>query len=239
MRDRTESGEPGEGDSGSAGPFGLPEAAQAVDAVAEVVRRATGSSGPPATHEVLEALTKLRVVRAELATWETELIAMARRGGASWADLAPALGVASRQAAERRYLRGLAPTAADPHTGEKRVQAERDRRAADRAVDSWARDNAARLRTLAGQVAAVQGLDAPGRDRVALLNQALGHSDPAQLLGPLADTRPHVDRSHPDLAAEIDAVTTHTARLRHDTTRRRRDFPGRTERPPSDDRVDS
>src|SRR5690242_3298882 len=53
----------------------------------------------------LTALALLRELRAELATWEPDLIDAARRQGASWEQLAPALGVASRQAAERRYLR--------------------------------------------------------------------------------------------------------------------------------------
>jgi len=34
-----------------------------------------------------------------------ELIGAARAAGISWAELAPAMGVTSRQAAERRYLR--------------------------------------------------------------------------------------------------------------------------------------
>src|SRR5437763_16030294 len=55
--------------------------------------------------DALAALTLLRHLREELAEWEPRLIAAAREHGASWIQLAPALGVASRQAAERRYLR--------------------------------------------------------------------------------------------------------------------------------------
>lgn len=47
----------------------------------------------------------LREVREELAGWESGLIETARGEGASWADLAGPLGVASLQAAERRYPR--------------------------------------------------------------------------------------------------------------------------------------
>ncbi|SDN63161.1 hypothetical protein SAMN05444921_13183 [Streptomyces wuyuanensis] len=56
--------------------------------------------------QALASLLPLRQVREQLAGWETGLIETARKAGASWADLAHPLGVASRQAAERRYLRG-------------------------------------------------------------------------------------------------------------------------------------
>src|ERR1700743_2923826 len=54
---------------------------------------------------LLQALVMLRDLRAELSAWEPELITAAREAGVSWALLAPALGVTSRQAAERGYLR--------------------------------------------------------------------------------------------------------------------------------------
>ncbi|MER7813634.1 type III effector protein, partial [Streptomyces sp900116325] len=62
--------------------------------------------GPgPAPEQALASLMLLRQVREQLAGWETGLVETARDAGASWADLARPLGVASRQAAERRYLR--------------------------------------------------------------------------------------------------------------------------------------
>src|SRR5690242_19779319 len=64
---------------------------------------AAAPADPPVEH-VLAALTLLRWLGAELCSWEPKLIAAARERGASWANVAPALGVASRQAAERRYL---------------------------------------------------------------------------------------------------------------------------------------
>src|SRR4051812_28910575 len=115
--------------------------------------------GDASAEEVLAALSALRAVREQLGGWEPELIAAARAGGASWAELAPALGVASRQAAERRFLR-LAPSVTGEATGEARVDAARGRRAGDRAVADWARRNSAVLRRLAGQVSALDGLDA-------------------------------------------------------------------------------
>ncbi|WP_143049737.1 hypothetical protein [Asanoa ishikariensis] len=53
----------------------------------------------------LDALTLLRGVRERLDATERALIESARAGGASWATVATALGLASRQAAEQRYLR--------------------------------------------------------------------------------------------------------------------------------------
>src|SRR3569833_4286339 len=53
---------------------------------------------------LLSALAGLRVLREALARWEPELITAARAAGASWVALAPALGVASRQAAERCFF---------------------------------------------------------------------------------------------------------------------------------------
>jgi hypothetical protein len=156
--------------------------------------------------QFLAALVLLRGLREELASWEPQLIAAARDYGSSWAQLAPVLGLASRQAAERRYLR-LRPTDTDTAatTGEQRVQAERDRRAADRVVTGWARDNAATLRSLAGRVGA-HDTD---------VHDALADNDPTALLAPLTHAHQHLQHTHPDLAAEITTLTDHTTRLRH------------------------
>ena len=117
-----------------------PPASAAVAAVEHTVRQLTHavndrvSAGPGtvSSADVLAALAKLRVVQEQLAAWEPMLIGAARDRGVSWAAIAPVLGVASRQAAERRYLR-LNPhtTNQDGMTGEQRVQAARDRRAGD------------------------------------------------------------------------------------------------------------
>jgi hypothetical protein len=133
-------------------------ASAAIAAVEQTVRQLAPLADAPVAPgtgavnsvDVLAALAELRVVQGRLAAWEPLLIGAARDRGVSWAAIAPALGVASRQAAERRYLR-LNPHATDQEsmTGEQRVQAARDRRAGDRAVTQWARDNAARLRRLA------------------------------------------------------------------------------------------
>ncbi|MEW2545119.1 type III effector protein [Streptomyces sp. NPDC047002] len=180
---------------------------------------APGAPGASGAEEALASLLLLREVRERLAGWETGLIETARSTGASWAELAGPLGVASRQAAERRYLRGRPGDGST--TGEERVRAARDRRAADRSVTAWARENAASLRGLAGQITALQDLPAASRTSIDRLGEALGDSDPASLIGPLADARPHLGGAHPDLVARVDSVTGHTDRLRQDSDQQR------------------
>jgi hypothetical protein len=159
--------------------------------------------------EALAALTLLRHLREECAAWEPQLIAAARASGASWIQLAPALGVASRQAAERRYLRLRPDEDKAVSTGEQRVQATRDRRAGDRAVVRWARENAAVLRQLAAQVSE----SLPEKDGA--VATALGQDDTTALLGPLAEARSRVQVTRPDLADRIGAVTEQSEQARH------------------------
>ncbi|MFB6720862.1 hypothetical protein ACFCV3_11910 [Kribbella sp. NPDC056345] len=165
--------------------------------------------------DVLAALAGLRAVQDQLAVWEPLLIGAARDRGSSWAAIAPALGVASRQAAERRYLR-LNSHATDPKgmTGEQRVQAARDRRAGDRAVTRWARDNAAMLRRLAAQITALDNLAPDTREAADRLLQALGDSDTASLLTPLAEAGAGLGDSHPNLAGQVTDITLTTDQLR-------------------------
>jgi hypothetical protein len=169
------------------------------------------------TADVLTGLEVLRRLRDEIAAWEPELIAAAREQGASWARIAPALGVTSRQAAERRYLR-LRPSASGERTGEGRVRAERDRRAGDRAVANWARENSASLRRLAGQVSAATGLDAAAQARV---DDALAADDVTELLSPLAAAQADLRADHAGLADQIDTLTRQTDQVRQDTLDRR------------------
>ncbi|MEC3981031.1 HSP18 transcriptional regulator [Amycolatopsis sp. H20-H5] len=175
------------------------------------------------THDedgLLAALSALRSLREELSGWEPELITAARAAGVSWAALAPALGVASRQAAERRYLR-LQPSTTGESTGEARVDAQRARRAADRAVADWAREHTVVLRALAGQVSALENLGTAAQKRVSQLGDALGNDDPAELLRPLAATQPHLGDRHSHLAHQVGAITEHTEQVRRDATHRR------------------
>lgn len=170
--------------------------------------RATAASPGDAT-QVLAALMLLRELRDELSGWEPQLIEAARELGTSWADLAPVLGVASRQAAERRYLR--VRRTGESGTGDERVQAERDRRAGDKAVAAWARSNAGVLRMLAAQVG-------PHSEEV---QRALGSEDAVSLLGPLADAGPRLEAGHPGLAEQIAEIGARTDQLRTDAQNRR------------------
>src|SRR4051812_13715994 len=97
--------------------------AVAVAAVMGVAERPPGAD-PADPAAILEALVMLRRVQERLAATEPELIAAARRAGVSWQALAPALGVASRQAAERRYLRAASAGDGDGGSREDRVRAE-------------------------------------------------------------------------------------------------------------------
>jgi hypothetical protein len=185
-----------------------------------VVRRlheavAAAEAGTADQENLLEALTTLRLLREELAGWEPLLITAARAAGASWVALAPALGVASRQAAERRYLR-LQPSSSGEKTGEARVDAERDRRAGDRAVAEWARRNSGVLRKLAGRVSALDGLDPAAQENADRLGAALGDDDPARLLSPLADAHPHLVDDHAGLADQVGELSAEADRLRRD-----------------------
>lgn len=155
--------------------------------------------------QALTSLLLLRHVREQLAGWESGLIETARDAGASWADLAHPLGVASRQAAERRYLRGRPGPPGT--TGEQRVQATRERRAADRTTATWARDNAAGLRRIAAQITNLTDLPTAAHHPLSQLDTALAQDDPAALLPPLNATRPHLTTTHPDLAARLDTLT--------------------------------
>ncbi|MFJ4871582.1 type III effector protein [Streptomyces sp. NPDC088757] len=194
---------------------GAPEAPDVSDA--------PGGQGDPSrtsSEEALAALLLLRELREQLAGWEPGLIEAARDAGASWAELAHPLGVTSRQAAERRYLR-VRPGSPGT-TGEQRVQATRDRRAADRTVTTWARGNAADLRRLAGQVTALDALPATLRHD---LGEALADDDPALLLEPLARTRRHLAPLHPDLAERVGTLAHRTAALREESDQRRSGAP--------------
>ncbi|MEV2253270.1 type III effector protein [Streptomyces sp. NPDC050147] len=193
-------------------PASFPAAADALATISDAMRVAqqTDTDASPTRadpEQALASLLLLREVREQLAAWEAGLIETARHAGASWADLAHPLGVASRQAAERRYLRQRpGPTGS---TGEQRVQATRRRRAADRSRTTWARTNAAALRRLAGQVMSLTGLPPQAQVPIGQLDAALADDDPAALIEPLNTARSFLARTHPDVAAQLDALTGH------------------------------
>jgi hypothetical protein len=210
-----------------------------VDGVGNAVRRLTSADGVPgvgsavaavvaiaddpaaSSADLLDALVVLRWAQAQLAAVEPALINIARRAGVSWQDLAPALGVASRQAAERRYLR-LVPAAVGEQgsTREGRVRAERDRRAGRRAIEQWANDNTADLRRLAAQITALADLGEGAAEDLSRLHRALADADATALPELLAGTHRHLG-SHPELARQIDTVRASTERVRRRTQKRR------------------
>ncbi|MFF9510902.1 type III effector protein [Streptomyces sp. NPDC014724] len=203
-------GQPASSSADAQSPASFLAAAAALETINHALRTAqqeapgapaSGSVGP---EQALASLLLLRQVREQLAGWETGLIETARHAGASWADLAHPLGVASRQAAERRFLRNRPGTAGT--TGEQRVQATRERRAADRTIATWARHNAANLRRIAGQITALTDLPAAARTPLSQLDAALAHDDPATLIHPLTATRPYLTAAHPRLATQLDTL---------------------------------
>lgn len=204
----TPADQPSPPSTGTHSPASFLAAAAALQAIDNALREAqheTPDAPGPGPEQALASLSLLRQVREQLVVWETGLIETARDAGASWADLASPLGVASRQAAERRYLRGRPGPAGT--TGEQRVQATRQARAADRNTATWARRNAADLRRLAGQIIALTDLPPAARRPVSELHAALAHDDPADLIAPLAATRRHLAGAHPDLAVQADSLT--------------------------------
>ncbi|MGW6357679.1 type III effector protein [Streptomyces sp. NPDC055092] len=184
-------------------------AAAALHAIDDALRAAQqGTSGTPAAspgaEQTLASLLLLRQVREQLAGWETGLIETARHAGATWADLAHPLGVASRQAAERRYLRNRPGPAGT--TGEQRVQATRERRAADHP----SRMGPPQRRRPAPHRRPDHCLHRPPHRRpppARPTHAALARNDPADLIHPLNATRPHLTTAHPDLAARLDTLT--------------------------------
>ncbi|MEU4245394.1 hypothetical protein [Actinoplanes sp. NPDC026619] len=195
-------------------PLDLGAATAALAATVTQVGRSAPGDIRVSPAELLEALVLLRRAQSELAGFEPILIAAARAAGVSWQAIAPALGVASRQAAERRYLRSTAsPTEQPGATRDARVQAERDRRAGDRAVTRWANDHTADLRRLAGQITALADLDDAADQALAQLHNALGEPDASTLPALLAAVQRHL-RRHPGLTGQIDAVTAHTDQIR-------------------------
>lgn len=204
--------------SGTADAPSEPELAQITRTLAAITGGGTGDVPVPL---VLDALLHLRQLRARLDAWEPLLITAAREAGASWARLAPALGVASRQAAERRYLRMHRPDQEPAGaTRDQRVQAVRDRRAGDRAVSDWARTNGADLRQLAGQITALTDLGPAAQSSLDQLHQALGDTDAAALVPLLAAAQEHLPPEHA-LADQVAAVGRQARQVRQDSHQRR------------------
>jgi hypothetical protein len=137
---------------------------------------------PPERQEVLAALAFVPQLRSDLDGLERAAIDAARRAGASWSDVASALGLASRQAAEQRRLRldaaaavytnrprpaALAPgeptlfgAQASQESGVRDVARARRQRSGQRSVDKQAGTGVAEVRRAVADLAVA--LDAAG-----------------------------------------------------------------------------
>jgi hypothetical protein len=129
--------------------------------------------------EALAAIAGIPAQRAELDGVERGAIDAARRAGASWTDIAAALGLHSRQAAEQRRLRlGAADAASDP-------AAVRARRRRQQNLDTRAGTAIIALRAAAADLAT--GLErAPTRPSIRLALTTLRMAADAEP-GPLVD----------------------------------------------------
>ncbi|WP_328884754.1 hypothetical protein [Streptomyces sp. NBC_00299] len=110
--------------------------------------------------ELLAGLLVVRALRDKLLEDEVRLIGAARRRKVTWARIAHAIEVRSRQAAERRFLQ-LRSDIDDLHgsvlTQHERVAYARDQRER-RAERSWTVDHAAEIQTLAHQLLSLTDL---------------------------------------------------------------------------------
>ncbi|MFE3519686.1 hypothetical protein [Streptomyces sp. NPDC059166] len=98
----------------------------------QICRRAQGRLRPEVSEtDVLAALLVLGTLRDKLLDDELMLITLARSYGVTWTRIADALGMKSRQSAERRHLQLSQSTRADgirPPTQNERVEHTRERR---------------------------------------------------------------------------------------------------------------
>ncbi|MGW7313158.1 hypothetical protein [Streptomyces sp. NPDC054865] len=137
-----------------------------------VLARAQGKLHPEATDtDVLAALHVVRMLREKLDADELALTGLARTMKITWARIAVAQGVRSRQSAERRYLQ--LSKARPGATQNERVEATREQRRRRAELD-WALDHAPAIHALALSLAAVPNLQERADDsREARLMAAL------------------------------------------------------------------
>lgn len=146
--------------------------------------------------ELLAALLVIRELREKLQTDEARLLGAARRKKVTWARLAAALGLKSRQAAERRHLQLRSDL--DEVNGKRLKQAERvvyARAVRDRhAEQAWAEWHTVRVTELAQSLAALADLRArvaaPWADRLAEALAGLAALDSAGPVQSASDLDP-------------------------------------------------
>ncbi|MBT2505901.1 hypothetical protein J7I98_08305 [Streptomyces sp. ISL-98] len=137
----------------------LAEIARSYD---RICQRAQGLLDPDATEtDILAALLVIRTLREKLESDELTLITLARTKRITWARIATALEVKSRQSAERRHLQlsraHPRPDGTLPRTQSERVEDARERRSR-RAERDWAMRHARTIRATAARLAALPDL---------------------------------------------------------------------------------
>ncbi|MFE3143379.1 hypothetical protein [Streptomyces scopuliridis] len=100
--------------------------------------------------DVLAALTMLDDARARLDALEHDLLRAARSRDASWATVAGALGLSTRQSAESRALR--LERSRKAFSDGRDVAAQRADRTRQRNADAWLVAHEERIRTVCGQI---------------------------------------------------------------------------------------
>ncbi|MEK8175042.1 hypothetical protein NKH77_56085 [Streptomyces sp. M19] len=131
-------------------------AMHAVRAAADGYGALDGADRPEVPAEdVLAALTQLDEARAAMDTLERDLTRAARDRGASWQQVADALGLTSRSSAESRHVR-LERDAAS-YRRDRHPELQRAERARDRAGHAWCHANEARLREAIWDLATFNG----------------------------------------------------------------------------------
>lgn len=136
--------------SGTLPPTGtLSEVAEKYDEIAKLVE--LDAADELTETDLLAGLLVIRALREKLTEDERRLIAAARRKKVTWARLAEALELRSRQAAERRYLQlrtDMDELHGSPLTQHERIEYTRDQRDR-RAERTWAVSNTTVIRELA------------------------------------------------------------------------------------------
>ncbi|MBT1187242.1 hypothetical protein HET69_25400 [Streptomyces sp. CJ_13] len=125
--------------------------------------RAQGQLQPDATEtDILAALLVIRALREKLDADELALMTLARTKRITWARMATALGMKSRQSAERRHLqltkaRPRPDGTVDTRTQNDRVEAHREQRRRKAELD-WALNNAQAIGSLATRLGGLSDL---------------------------------------------------------------------------------
>ncbi|MGC9666552.1 hypothetical protein ACNTMW_08325 [Planosporangium sp. 12N6] len=131
------------------------------DTLGDLFRAVAGAlrSAAPTSAELADGLAAVPTLRGALDSIERDLIDAARAGGLSWTEIASALGLRSRQAAEQRRLRLGAPAGRDATQAREQRQRQRTGDAAAGGRIVALRDA---VRALLGRIDRTPGWDSLG-----------------------------------------------------------------------------